>query len=908
MGLTTFFQDADKGKAKFEELRKLSNETTFGVDELTDSFTQLANVGVQVDTIKDKMIMLGNVAQGDKNKFAELTSIYAKINSTGKAGALQLQQIASRGIPIYDMLKKIGVQGTASAEDITKAFQEMTKEGGQFYNAMNNINETIEGKRGFISDYFKEFTVNFAEVSGLADAYKAVLDKLKEAIGAVSDKLLEWNENPMAKALFSGAMVGIILGIGTAIVTSIIPALKKVIANLITMNLLQGPKGWAVLAVAGIGMAVTAYASYYKSTEEAIKETEKLAESAQKAKDALNYDNNLRANGIMTSSATRQSKFNSQQNFVKGLEEGLSKSAKEYVDALNELEEMESNAKTLGYTPELIEGYTELKQKVAELRKEEELRDKQTLKYVESQRQLLKTIQDEMSEYDKLNELKAKYDELGADTLGLSKEEQELKNLKDSLQTVLDYKAKLIELNGKYDNNGVLIRYDDDTRKQIDKTVDYFQKEIDKIELNLKIANQKDWQKALQDAFGFSNEMQGKLLDAWKNGTANGSAWVDAYIKDMKDRFDRIEKANKSYGVNGNDNPILKQAEEVFKAYNSLLEGAGDFDFDDNAIVSLMERINELRDEYVNAGGKLEDFNEALNNTTEVVQEEADSFKTWREILDENLRNAEKEAWTKSNYGGVAIAQIQSSAYNSIQGTDVGSFLEKLETTGQPLVALMEVIIDDLIKEIGGMDKVQYLLNIISNVLKAISPLLEAIMNVIAIISVILKPILDALNTFLKKLFKGWNDWFDDVYKKNEEQKEKQNDLTRSYEALLKAIKDQEEYYIRKKAELNMLGLADKVTKVNDMILTDKGVFSTSPQDTIMAMKNPSSLGGGVVNNIKVINNAGAQVDVQERKGNGMNEILVTISKKIASDVANGFNGWDSAFAMQRQRVDGRRI
>ena len=116
MGLETFFQSAEKGKSKFEELRKLSNETTFGVDELTDAFTQMANVGVNTDTIKDKLIMLGDLAQGDKNKFAELVSVYSKIQSTGKAGAMQLQQIAQRGIPIYNILKKIGVQGTATGD------------------------------------------------------------------------------------------------------------------------------------------------------------------------------------------------------------------------------------------------------------------------------------------------------------------------------------------------------------------------------------------------------------------------------------------------------------------------------------------------------------------------------------------------------------------------------------------------------------------------------------------------------------------------------------------------------------------------------------------------------------------------------------------------------------------------
>ena len=146
----------------------------------------------------------------------------------------------------------------------------------------------------------------------------------------------------------------------------------------------------------------------------------------------------------------------------------------------------------------------------------------------------------------------------------------------------------------------------------------------------------------------------------------------------------------------------------------------------------------------------------------------------------------------------------------------------------------------------------------------------------------------------------------------NEKNKEleQMKSLTQAYKDLIKSVREQEEYYIKQKAKLNMYALDDKVTKVNDMILTPNGRFSTNPNDTIIATKNPQGLGSGkVVNNIKVINNAGVEVQTSERQnGNGINELIVTISKKIASDVAGGYNGWDSAMAMQQQRISGRRI
>ena len=295
-GLEQFFQDADKGKEKFEELRKLSNETTFGVDELANSFTQLANVGVNVDTINDKLIMLGNIAGGSKEKFADLVAIYSKIQSTGRVGAMQLQQIASRGVPIYDTLKKIGVTGTATAKDITKAFEKLTTEfdettgkAGQFYNAMNNINDTIEGKEGFIADYFKEMSVNFAEASGIADAYKSALDSIKNAIGWVSDALLKINENPVMKAIFQGLFVGAIGALVTVIITALIPALATVIAKLSIIATLKAIINPAMIAVgAGIGVVVGALAYLNSETEKNDKSSKKYVESLKSETEEIN--------------------------------------------------------------------------------------------------------------------------------------------------------------------------------------------------------------------------------------------------------------------------------------------------------------------------------------------------------------------------------------------------------------------------------------------------------------------------------------------------------------------------------------------------------------------------------------------------------------------------------------------
>ena len=196
----------------------------------------------------------------------------------------------------------------------------------------------------------------------------------------------------------------------------------------------------------------------------------------------------------------------------------------------------------------------------------------------------------------------------------------------------------------------------------------------------------------------------------------------------------------------------------------------------------------------------------------------------------------------------------------------------------------------------------------------ALSPLIQAILNVLWLIVMPLQALFKVIQNALQKIFGKFNKQIDDLYNsmKLEQEARDQNtkDLTDTYKNLIKTMREQEEYYLRKKTELNAWTLKDYVenaTPVNDMILSPHGAFSTNPNDTIIATKNPSGLGGGDVK-VTVNNYSNDNVDIQQRNVNGMKELLVTISQKIASDVAGGYNGWDGAMAMQQQRISGRRL
>jgi hypothetical protein len=125
---------------------------------------------------------------------------------------------------------------------------------------------------------------------------------------------------------------------------------------------------------------------------------------------------------------------------------------------------------------------------------------------------------------------------------------------------------------------------------------------------------------------------------------------------------------------------------------------------------------------------------------------------------------------------------------------------------------------------------------------------------------------------------------------------------------LIDQQKSLEEYYFKKRQELNAKA-AMGVTSVNDMILTPKGGFSTHPDDYIIATKHPETLGTGnssVSVPVTIINNAGVNVTGQEQDGPNGKSILVMIDNMVKNNIANG--NYDSVLQIQQRKSAGRNV
>lgn len=918
-GLETFFQSAEKGKSKFEELRKLSNQTTFGVDELADSFTQLANVGMAVDTINEKLMMLGDLSGGNKAKFAELVSVYSKIQSVGKAGSMQLQQIATKGIPIYDMLKKIGVEGTATANDVTKAFQEMTKEGGQFYNAMSNVNDTIEGKEGFVSDYFKEMTVNFAEASGIAEAYKGILDTVREAIGNISDWLLKINENPVSKAIFQGTLAASLTLVGTLLAVTIVSALVKVgvelkkrISELTIIQALSGPAGWKNLAVAGIVAATAGVAVLTKELIEAKNRADELANALPKGSGGSGYSGDKGFTGHTYSST-------------------------------KELEQQNSTHST--YLAE----YKKLENEIRNL--QQQAMKSFSLTEIETLNKVIKEKQNELEDYEnaiaksakRIEELKkaAKGEQFVENATQFSSDISEMfseSSYGKSLNQIKELEKELNDLQTRYDVFNVAIS--DESKKQVNAVIREWEENLSNMKIKIAVDSQNDWQKVLSKNFGFSDKDIANLMSSGFSGKSAGDLWKEKIGKSnsaedivlSKLGYTRSEETNKSNAVD---------------LYNMLKDLMFSIAKDENYQITEKDTIfDSLVPQIQEATKALEQFGLAVDGSGNIVEKQYESFgfslEDYAEKLKteglEKIKNGDSGGYT-SYAGGAAL----SAAGNALQGTDAGNFLQGM-AMGGPIVGLINMLIGAISNVLQSCEGFSDAFNVVTNIFKMAKPLFQTLIDIINDLNqgvmtafkplmgilnafgIVLKAISSVLNPILNLLVSGFGvlEWLGDLMEKwglvteetSENAENQAADLTDAYKSLLDAMKANQEEYEKRKKELNSADYASKVTGVHDMILTPQGNFSTDPDDYIIATKNPSGLNGGngtaVIQLQPIINNTmadTANVETRTESGeNGMMNLIVKISRKVAQDYADGTNGWDSAVNSRAYSQNGRSL
>jgi len=163
IAFTTMLKSKEKSDKLMQNITEFAATTPFDLKQVAAGTKQLLAYGFAADDITQNLSMIGNVASGVGSQIGDLIYLYGTLKASGRVTQMDINQFAGRGIPIYEELAKVlGVnrdqvrsfvsEGKVGFEQVEKAFQGMTGEGGIFYNLMQEQSKSITGQLSNLGD------------------------------------------------------------------------------------------------------------------------------------------------------------------------------------------------------------------------------------------------------------------------------------------------------------------------------------------------------------------------------------------------------------------------------------------------------------------------------------------------------------------------------------------------------------------------------------------------------------------------------------------------------------------------------------------------------------------------------------------------------------------------------------
>ncbi len=222
-GFTPLMGSTQKAEQLVDALNQTAATTPFQFENISAAAKQLLPVmNGNIENTIDTFRMLGDTAGGNAQKLDSITRGFMKSMLKGKVDMESLNMIAEAGVPIYSELAgSMGVsvakmmemssEGKITSNDLQKAFQNMTSEGGIFYKGMEIASMTLTGRLSTLKDNISLTAASIGKT--LLPIVKPLIDNAIKAAG----KIREWVD--ANQELINEKVTGFLSGMGKAIST-----------------------------------------------------------------------------------------------------------------------------------------------------------------------------------------------------------------------------------------------------------------------------------------------------------------------------------------------------------------------------------------------------------------------------------------------------------------------------------------------------------------------------------------------------------------------------------------------------------------------------------------------------------------------------------------------------------------
>lgn len=282
----TFLGSAEKASEAVDNIRKQSEASPFDTKELIKANQYLITSGINADEARKTISALADaiaLTGGGNDELNRMASNLQQIQNAGKATAMDIRQFAYAGIDVYGILAKTTGKNTEELkkmdityEELSKALQVASSEGGKYYNGQIQMTDTLSGQISKLKKTFQDL------LGELSESLMPIIGSLTEKLQSLVDwfkGLDEGQKNLITKiglviVAIGPALVviGKIISLGGTVIGGI-SKIAQLMGNLqagigVTSKILTALTGPVGIVIGVIGVLIATFVHLYKTNDE----------------------------------------------------------------------------------------------------------------------------------------------------------------------------------------------------------------------------------------------------------------------------------------------------------------------------------------------------------------------------------------------------------------------------------------------------------------------------------------------------------------------------------------------------------------------------------------------------------------------------------------------------------------
>ena len=195
VALGALIQDAQKADMIFEQIKVQAVKSPYEVKDLVTYTKQLAAYGVKADDLMGTMNELADISAGLGTDMNRIILAYGQIQAAGVLKGTELKQLTELGLPMVELLAdyystlRNEVVTTSEVFDmisnkeipfeaVQSILQDLTSEGGRFFDMQEKQAETLQGQWSNMKD---TLSIMFDEI-GRSEEVRALLEGMIDSV------------------------------------------------------------------------------------------------------------------------------------------------------------------------------------------------------------------------------------------------------------------------------------------------------------------------------------------------------------------------------------------------------------------------------------------------------------------------------------------------------------------------------------------------------------------------------------------------------------------------------------------------------------------------------------------------------------------------------------------------------